>query len=494
MTGARLLLLAVLALAAAPLAAQTAAPDSGAFASFAPRPVASWVAQVRADSLRAAARAADSLAAVGRSHEAAYRPGDALDAYRAALAAGPSREAALAVARLRTWAGGADEALRAIRPWADRLPDDADVQAAFAFALHAAGRTEAARRQYGRALALAPDSAALALSGGELERWSGRWTVGRRRLRRALELGLAGPDADRARRLLHGIRDDHGPRAGARVRLLDDSNGLTRLRVPLAASRHSGGPWRIDAGLESLVLAQGGASAEALEGRAGLSWAPTGRATVDAQLGAHVGRRVSPIARAAASYRWHGRRYRALTARLATAPYDAGPRALDVRATDTALDGYADLHPRVAVFGTALRRWISDGNRLDLASGTARLRLAGAQEDTRPAPFVVFASGSVTYETAARLLADAVPYWTPDRLTTLAAGLDADAELGRHLLVGGTLGVSQQRGPLGRATSLRLGARASLDAGPVELGVSARRDGSAFYRVREVSLSVLARW
>ena len=404
-------------------------------------------------------------------------------------------------ARALTWSGGAAEAIRILAPLAEARPQDATIQGAYAQALHASERIEAARERYDHALSLAPDDALLLASSGELERWSGDWVTAQRRLRRALDLGLPPSDHARAETLLEGLRVLHGPRAEATARIATDTNGFTRRRIPIAASSHVGGPWRLLARVENVGLSQAGqggasASVETIRAEAQASYSPTARTTLDVTLGGETdGDAVRPRAAASVSRRWIGTRYAIATLRVASGGFDAaGPEAYRLRVLDAAGEGYVDLTPTLAAYGSVLARSVSDGNLLAQAGATARARLLGTLTDARPDGLTVHASATALVESSREVYAASDPYWTPDRLLTTSAMADADLRVARGVDVGGTLGLSRQAGPLGAATSLVLGARLAWTGERASVGAEWRREGSEFYSVRAVSLRARLRW
>jgi hypothetical protein len=144
------------------------------------------------------------------------------------------------------------------------------------------------------------------------------------------------------------------------------------------------------------------------------------------------------------------------------------------------LEGSAAFRPgqRLTLSGQGARTWYADGNARFDVIGTARLHLR------RAAPSLAV-EGRYQYQDATRLYPDSRPYWTPDQLTTLAAGGHLDLPLTSWLEIGGTYGGTSQNGVLGHD----YGARLRLEPFPGRiLNLQLERFGSGAYAYRAASL------
>ena len=422
------------------------------------------------------------------------REAEAIAVYDAVLDRAPDPSAAYELARLLTWNGDPARAADLLAPLADRQPDAAEVQSALGYALHAAGQARAARRQYARALALAPDDATLLLESGTLERWEGNWSLGRDRIHRALALGLPGEAVGRARTLLAALEREHAPRMGTSVQRSTDSNGLTRTRLPshtryVFNAAWAGGLEIVQERLAQEAFSPPGASSEAAATLVAPSLAYTPLRSVALRAGAGLqvvhGEASGLSGWVEGTWRRTAPRYVAVTGRLRSEAGTDGVRALDegLRVTSLTAESYAEPLAGwglgVALKGTSY----SDGNlRGELSTSTrVGVRQLG--------PVWLGAIGGLGYEDTATLYPASDPYWTPnDLLTVLAGGVASFAPV-EGVLLEPELYTTFQRDPSVHSISLGYRLRARLDLGRHRAGLLAEQSGSASYAVKRFGLS-----
>ena len=422
------------------------------------------------------------------------REAESVVAYDAVLDRAPDDAAAYELARLLTWSGDPARAVALLAPLADRQPESPGVQSALGHALHAAGRASAARRQYARALRLAPDDAALLFESGTLERWRGDWSLGRDRVRRALALGLPDEAAGRARTLLSGLEREHAPRVGTGVQYASDSNGLRRNRIPSHTRYVFNSAWT--GGLEVVQerLAQDAASrpgpasaAAATLVAPSLVYTPVRSVALGAGAGVQVvhGEASGPSGWLEGTWRRTAPRYVALTGRLRSEAGVDGVRALDegIRVTSLAAESYSEPLAGwglgVSLKGTSY----SDGNaRVELSTSTrVGIRQLG--------PVRLGAIGGLGYEDTATLYSDSDPYWTPNDLLTVLGGGVASFAPTEGVLLEPEVYTTFQRDPSVHSLSLGYRLRARLDLGRHRAGLLVEQSGSASYAVKRFGLS-----
>ena len=419
---------------------------------------------------------------------------EAIAAYDAVLGRGPDAAAAYELARLLTWNGDADRAVDLLAPLAARQPDAPALQSALAYALHAAGRTGAARRQYARALRLTPDDAVLLFESGTLERWEGDWSLGRARIQRALSLGLSDEAADRARTLLAALDREHAPRIGTGIVYSTDSNGLTRNRVPshtryVVNSAWAGGVEIVQERLAQDGLSQPGATSEAAATLVAPSVAYTPVRSVALRAGAGVqvvhGQASGASGWLDGTWRRTAPRYVAVTGRLRSEAGVDGVRALDegIRVTSLTAESYAEPLAGwglgVSLKGTSY----SDGNRRGELSTSTRVGIR------QLGPVRLGAIGGLGYEDTATIYTGSDPYWTPNDLLTVLGGGVASFAPTEGVLVEPEVYATFQRDPSVHSLSLGYRLRARLDLGRHRAGLVAEQSGSASYAVQRFGLT-----
>lgn len=407
----------------------------------------------------------------------------------------------LKIVEMITWTGGADRAVGLMESAAVAHPDSARVQAAYAYALHAADDLKEARAQYRRALAVAPDDAALHLEAGALERWSGDWSVARQWVRRAQTLGL---DADRARRasdLLDGLALDYGPTLSTETRYVVDSNGLTRVSAPVALAITLNPRWTVgvEVGHDRLVrdvadAADPNASATGLGGS--VAYSPTRSLTLTSGLATEAtpGGRVAVRARAGVRQVWTGRVFASIQAQAFSASATDGVDALGrgLRFSQGVAEGYVELPIGLAASASASAGRYSDGNGRLALGGTLRQTLAahrvpGAAPTTAAAVAGGVAVGAL-YEDTETVYPDARPYYTPEALTTLRAGLFGSTRLATDLSLDGDVGVLRQANPTAASISVFYRVAGSARFGRHRVLAEVGRTGSNVYSAETVFL------
>ena len=400
--------------------------------------------------------------------------------------------------------GGAGRAVALVAPLAAARPGDARVQRVYAFALHASGDEAAARAQYTRALALDPDHAAMLLESGAIERWQGDWSLGERRLRRALALGLDAGGAARARDLLDGLRHEHAPTLVTGAERSTDSNAITRFAAPLRVAYTVNSTFGVGA-----VVAWDRLSSDQAGGPA-----PSAAATVVAptlvytpergqRLATTLGAEAVPGGRAAlrldvdAQRAWTAPFFNVFAARFSVNTGRDGVETLDRRLGVARFAGtwYAEPRPGLGVGLEAAGLRYGDRNaRVVLgASGRARVAEWGARgEGRRPALALALTAGAV-YDDTRTLYPSSTPYYTPDDLTTTSGGVAVEASPWAGVDLDAGVGAAHQNGPF-PSTSLEVHLRLGVDAGLHRLDVDLRRSGSDAYSVETVGLRYTTRF
>ena len=412
-------------------------------------------------------------------------------------------EARLALAESVMWDGGAGRAVALVAPLAADRPGDARVQRVYAFALHASGDEAAARAQYGRALALDPDHASMLLESGALERWQGDWSLGERRIRRALALGLDAGGAERARELLDGLRREHAPTLTTAAERSTDSNAITRVAAPVRVAYTVNSTFGVGAAVawDRLTSARvEGASPSA----AATAFAPTLVYTPERgqRLATTVGAEAVPGGGAAlrldvdAQRAWTAPFFTVFAARFSVNTGRDGVETLDRRLSVARFAGtwYAEPVPGVGLGLEAAGLRYGDGNARAVlgASGRARLAAWGAREEARPALALALAAG-VVYDDTRAVYPSSIPYYTPDGLTTTSGGVVLEASPWRGVDLDAGLGAAHQGGAF-PSTSLDYHLRLGVDAGLHRLDLDLRRSGSDTYSVETVGLRYTTRF
>ena len=417
-------------------------------------------------------------------------------------------EARVWLAEAITWDGGADRAVTLLAPLAATRARDARVQRAYAYALHASGDEAAARAQYTAALVLDPDHAGMLLESGAIERWQGDWSLGARRIRRALALGLDGEQARRARDLLDGLRREFAPTLTTAVERATDSNAITRVATPLRVAYTINSRFGVGLGLGWDRLSSDRAP---VEGGAGV--APSAAATVieptlvytpergqrlattlgaEAVPGGGVALRLDVDARRA----WTGPFFHVFNARFSMNTGRDGVETLDRRLGIARFAGtwYAEPRPGIGLGLEAAGVRYDDGNARAVlgASGRARVASWGARMEGRPALALALTAGAV-YDDTRTLYPSSVPYYTPDGLTTASAGVVAEVSPWRGVDLDAGVGAAHQNGPF-PSTSLEGTLRLGVDVGGHRLDLDLRRSGSDAYSVETVGLRYTTRF
>ena len=409
-------------------------------------------------------------------------------------------EARLDLAEIVTWDGGAARAVELLGPLAQSRPDDARTQRAYAFALLASGDEAAARPQLARALALLPDDPDLLVESGALERWQGDWSVGRRRLGRALTAELTPEQRTRVRDLLDGLERQVAPQLRMSAERIEDSNGVVRLETPARLDVTVSSGWAVGLEVSGDRIGSDAPSSAVGAGRVvpSVAWWPQRGLRVEVAAGGELvgGSRPVAVARALVEKVWAGRRFALARLSVASASATDASSALDggLRRTRLAAEGYAEPASALALSGTLAAFAYSDDNRRVQAAATAQwLALRFGRRAEGPPGLAVGPTASVLYEDSETLYPASVPYYTPDRLTTLSLGLAARLAAGAGITVEGGSGVAHQTGPGEDATSLELGAAVTVERGPHTVRLEGRRSGSAVYSADVVRLTYRTR-
>lgn len=419
------------------------------------------------------------------------RPADAAAALAELVALDPGDvEARVQLAEIITWTGGADQAVAVLAPVADAHPDDARLHRILAFAFLAAGDPRA-RRQLTRALVLQPDDPDLLIESASLERWQGDWSLAYRRLQRAQALPLTPDQQARIRVLSQGIRTLSAATITTGATRVDDSVGILRTDSPLRLDVPLNGRWTVGGEIaRGKIQGQGDAQAMAASYVQSLVFQPTRRVRLDAALGLDVtpGARLAVVARGAVQRVWTQRgfalaRLSAQTA-SATDAVDALERGL--RRSSVTAEGYAEPTATLALNTSLSGLAYSDGNHRVQAAGALRwLPLSvGARAEGLPLASVGVTAGML-YEDTQTIYPTSSPYYTPDDLLTVSAGLALRVVTG-HFRLDGTVGAARQRAGV---TQVEVGAALEYDRGTESVRVEARRSGSSAYSADVISLT-----
>ena len=416
------------------------------------------------------------------------QPGPAAEVLADVVALDPADVGArVQAAEIITWDGGADRAVALLAPVADAHPDDARLHRALAFALLASG-DGGARAQVTRALALAPRDPDLLVEGGALERWQGDWSLAQTRLQRALGQTLTDAQRDRVRTLLAGIRDVSAPTVTTTAARVQDSNGVTRTDVPARLTIPVDGRWTVGAEVLRGEIRSATARADGTAFVPFVVYRPRPAVQFEAAVGPE-GTPGAPLAlhgRVSARRVWTARGFALarLTAATATATdaADALERGL-ARSTLTA-EGYAEPSTALTLSGQLGALVYSDGNRRAQAAAVARwLPLSvGRRAGALPVASAGVTGGAV-WEDSATIYPDARPYYTPDHLVTVSAGLGLRVVPGPGVRVDGALGLARQRAGASSAgaTAVEYSVAAELDRGAQAVRLELRRSGSSAY-------------
>jgi len=427
----------------------------------------------------------------------AGRAAEAVPVLEEVVALDPGADAArLQIAEIVTWNGGADRAVAVLAPLAEREPDDAAVQRAYAFALLAAGRP-GVRAQLSRALALLPDDPDLLVESGALERWQGDWSLGRDRLRRARRLPLRPEQRARVRDLLEGLSRQMAPRLTTSAERVEDSNGVVRVETPARLDVALTSRWALGLELSGDQIGSTAPSAPSVgAARAvpSVAFSPRRGTRIEVAAGAELvdGARAVAIARALAEQTWSGARFALARLSATTVSATDATGALDggIRRTHLAAEGYAEPAETLALSGTLGAFLYSDDNRRVQAAASARwlpVRLGRRAED--PPVVALGPSAGALYEDSQTVYPASAPYYTPDRLTTLSLGLAARLSPLAGLTVEGSGGLAYQTGPGEDAASAELGAAVGFEHDRHTVRFEARRSGSAVYAADVVRLT-----
>ena len=417
-------------------------------------------------------------------------------------------EARVLLAEAITWEGGAARAVELLAPLAASEPDDARVQRAYAYALHASGDERAARGQYTAALALDPDHAGMLLESGAIERWQGDWSLGQRRIRRALALGLDAEPARRARDLLDGLRREVAPTLTTTVERATDSNAITRVATPLQVSYTINS--RVGVGL-AVGWDRLSSSRALVKGEAGISPSAAATAFVPTliltprrgqRVAATVGGESVPGGGVAlrvdveAQRAWTGPFFHVFNARVSSQTGRDGVETLDQRIGVVRAAGtwYGEPRPWLGLGVEASGLRYGDGNTRFVASASGRARVAawGTREEGRPALALALRAGTI-YDDTRTIYPTSTPYYTPDALTTTSGGVLVEASPWRGVDLDVGAGAAHQNGPF-PSTSLELHVRLGLDVGVHGLGLDIRRSGSDAYSVESMALRYTTRF
>ena len=421
------------------------------------------------------------------------RSAEAIEAYEALLAIdGEHGEAPLELAKLLTWNGGAERAVGLLEPLATRQPDNAEVQNAYAYALHAAEQSEEARRQYDRALRLSPDDPQLLAESGTLERWEGDWVVGQRRLRRALDLNLEGEAAGRVQTVLDGLWRDTAPSVEVGIERSTDSNGLARTRFPSHTQVQFAPAWSLGVRISQERLEQTFAVNSSVIDAAAtfvspyLTFSPSPRVSVRGYLGLQdihtVGSGVSGTLEAV--WRQTEPRYLTVLGRVQSEAGVDGVRALvdGVRVTVATVEGYSEPLAEVALGLSLKGTSYSDGNARYEVSSSTRVGL------TSLGPVKIGLMGGAGYEDTADIYAGSDPYWTPNDLLTVLGGGVLTFKPVSGVQIEPEVYSTFQRNPSVQSLSLGFRIRATVDRGRHRAGLLAEQSGSDAYSVKRFGL------
>lgn len=408
-------------------------------------------------------------------------------------------EVRVKLAELITWQGGADRAVALLAPIAQARPTDARVQKAYAFALHASGDEGAARAQYSVAVRLNPDDAGLLLEAGAIERWTGDWELGTRRIQKALAMDLNGPQRDRARELIAGLVRQYAPTITSEMIYITDSNGLSRVSTPIRASLTFNPRWGMGAAVawDRVATADDPTpvpSAVATSITPFVAYTPVRGVRVEAGLGfeSAPGGGLRLRADAAVERSWSGPRFALARLDVSSETATDGVTALDdgIRRTQISATGYAEPMSSLAVTGQALAGHYSDDNlRLLVGSGVSvtALRLGARSEGA--AAFKAGVASTVRYEHTATVYPASVPYYTPDRLLTFTSGIEVGVSPTENLRTDAAVGMTRQSGPAVSAVSLYYRVALGADSGRHTVALGIGRTGSSVYSDDTVSLT-----
>ena len=423
------------------------------------------------------------------------RPDEAALALAEVVALDPDDlEARVQLAEIITWSGGAARTVELLAPLADAHPGHTRLHRILAFALVATAAPEA-RRQLSRALALQPDDADLLVESGALERWQGDWLVARRRLRRAQRQPLTDEQAARVATLLDGVRDRSAPTLASSATRISDSNGLTRLDLPIRLDVPVSGRWGVGLELDRGGLQGiGDQSAAATAALPLVVYHPSVRTRLELAAGP-AGTPGPPArlqARASAQRIWTARGFALarLTAATATAREAVDALDLGLRRTSLTAEGYAEPAATLALSATLVGARYSDANRRLQVGATARwLPLAVGRREAGLPLAALGLSTSALYEDTETVYPDARPYYTPDDLVTLSAGLAARLAAG-PMRIDGTLGMARQSGG---STAAEFGLALAVERPAETLRLEIRRTGSSAYSADVLGLGLTVR-
>lgn len=419
---------------------------------------------------------------------------EAIAAYDALLEIAPDHaEGTFELAQLLTWNGAASRAVRLLAPMADRQPEDREIQALYAFALHGARRVAEARHQYDRALRLAPDDVVLLAESGILERWEGDWAVGRHRMRRALQLGVEEEVAKRVQSVLEGLARAIAPRVALSMEHAVDSNGLTRTRIPSHTLIQLSPAWSAGVSISQVWLSQSTSpeSLSSLDAAATFVspyavFSPGGPLSLRISAGIQDVHREGSGVSGAVEGEWRrtGPRFVRSILRLQSDASVDGVRALGQGLRTTALvsETYAEPLPDWGFGVGAATLWYSDGNtRLNVSMST-RLMLV------EWGPLEMGLTGGGGYEHTAEAYASSDPYWTPQNLVTVLGGGVMAWTPVKGFKLEPAVTVAHQRDAYSRASSVGVRLQASLNQGRHRAGFLVEESGSEVYSSQRVGL------
>ncbi|MEO0559763.1 MAG: tetratricopeptide repeat protein [Bacteroidota bacterium] len=436
----------------------------------------------------------DRHLALARAFSWTDKPAEAIAAYDRLLEVAPGHDpATLELATLLLWNEGPARAAQLFGPMAERQPDDPEIQNLYAYALHGAKRSREARAQYNRALRLSPDNPQLLAESGSLERWEGDWSLGRYRLSRALQLGLDGEAAERARAQLRELSRTIAPRVTLSIEHAADSNGLTRTRYPSHAHVQFTPSWAAGVTITQERLTQALPLTElpSIDAAATfvypyIAYSPIGPLAFRAYAGLQdVHSEGSGVSGALeAEWRQTSPRFLRSILRFQSDASLDGVRALGegIRSTQLVSDTYAEPLPGwgfgVGVTGVSY----SDGNeRLNLATST-RVTLA------RWPQLELAVTGGGGFETTSAQYENSDPYWTPRNLVTLLGGGTVAVTPIQGVKLEPEVYGAYQRDAFNQAISLGLRLRATLERGRHRAGLLVEEWGSDVYSVQRFGL------